>query len=374
MGKKTSLGDIAAALDVSTSLVSFVLNGLGDIKGISQETQQRVKAKAAELHYTPNGTARGLRVGKSQTIGLVVADISNRFYARIARKIEEVASENGYNLIFCSSGEQIQKEIDLIHMLRERNVDGMIVSTTQKNASLFARLKRERLPLVLIDRKIPRFQIPFVGVDNVQGAFDATSHLLQTGYRSIGMLKIRPSYISTIREREAGFRKAMKQFGLRVNSQHIREVEFEDIRGGVRRELAQMLKPPAQIQALIAANNNIAIQCLDYLTELNLRVPQDIALVSFDDIDLFRFCYPPLTAVAQPVEEIGAQAANRLFDQIRLHEEQKNSRHPSVARHPEKMKNHGEFPQFQHQEVILPVNLIERRSCGAFLSKQSVTD
>ena len=131
--KKISLADVAKSLGVSKTLVSLVLNDRGDEKGINKDTQQRVRDKVKELNYKPNQFARGLRVGKSNTIGLVVADISNSFYAKMCRSIEDHCTENGYNLIICSSDENPEKESELIQMLIDRQVDGLIISTTQKN-------------------------------------------------------------------------------------------------------------------------------------------------------------------------------------------------------------------------------------------------
>jgi len=137
--KKSSLSDIAKSLNVSPALVSIVLNNRGDEKGISLQTQKKVIEKARELRYKPNMLARGLRLGESKTIGLIVADISNVFYSKIAKSIEMIAAAHGYNLIFCSSDEDPEKEIALIEMLRERQVDGIIVSTSQQES----RKKRE---------------------------------------------------------------------------------------------------------------------------------------------------------------------------------------------------------------------------------------
>jgi LacI family transcriptional regulator len=339
--KKTSLNDIAKSLNVSKALVSFVLNGHGDEKGISSETQKRVLDKAKELNYKPNQIARGLRLGKSHTIGLIVADISNKFYSKIARQIEIVASRHNYNLIFCSSGEDMAKEVELIDMLRERQVDGLIISTTQKEASAFTRLKREKFPFVLIDRSIPRLLSNFVGVDNFSGAFTATEHLIENGYQKIALLKISPSYLSTIKEREQGYREALKKNSLRINGKLIRSIDCFDIRNQVREALRELIQPPHSINALFSVNNNITIHCMEYLNEMNIRIPQDMAIVSFDDIDLFRLSYPTITAVAQPVKKIGEVAVNILLDEI-------NEINPEI------------------KQVSLPVKLIERRSCGIF--------
>ncbi|MCD4729095.1 MAG: substrate-binding domain-containing protein, partial [Bacteroidales bacterium] len=280
----------------------------------------------------------------SQTIGLIVADISNKFYAKIAKQVEVVASQHNYNLFFCSSDENPEKELELIDMLKERRVDGIIISTTQKDAIAFTQLKKEKYPFVLIDRNLPKLSANFVGVDNYSGAHEATKHLIRNGYHKIGLLKISPAHLSTIREREHGYRDALKKNGIRVNNKLIKTINFSDIRQTVRAVLHELIQPPFKIDGIFSVNNNITVACMEYLNEMNLRIPQDMAVVSFDDIDLFRFSYPTITAVAQPVEEIGEVAVNILLDEINGISQEK-------------------------KQVALPVKLIERRSCGIFETK-----
>ncbi len=345
--KKVSLNDIAKSLSVSKALVSFVLNGQGEEKGISSKTQERVRAKAKDLNYKPNFIARGLRLGKSHTIGLIVADISNKFYAKIAKRIEEVAAENNYHLIICSSDEDPVKELGLIEMLRERQVDGLIISTTQQDTSIFKQLKKETFPFVLIDRNLPHLQTNYVGVENIEGAYLATQKLLNNGYQKIALLKISPFYLSTIKEREVGYRAALKDNQIKVNNKLICEIDFNDIEGHLRKVLNELIQPAIGIHAIFSLNNHITIACLEYLNELNIRVPQDLAIISFDDIELFRLSFPTITAIAQPIEEIGGQAVKILFETM-----------------------NGELKQ-KTKNISLPVKLIERRSCGSFLYNES---
>jgi LacI family transcriptional regulator len=339
--KKASLQDIARSLNVSKSLVSFVINGLGDEKGIKSETQRRVLAKARELNYKPNFIARGLRLGKSNTIGLIVADISNKFYAKIARRVEEVASDHGYNVIFCSSDEDEKKEIGLIEMLRERQVDGLLISTTQKESSFFTQLKKEQFPFVLFDRQLPRLSTNYVGVANLEATRDAVTMMIRQGYRRIGLLKITPSHLSSVREREAGYREALKSNGLRFSSELVREVSYENIYDETHTALTSWLKGEVPVDAIFTINNSIAIACLETLHSMELVIPKDVALISFDDIDLFRLMHPSITALAQPVEDIGERAVHILLELIE-----------------------GADSQTIRQE-ILPVRLITRGSCGS---------
>lgn len=338
--KKVSLQDIAKSLDVSTALVSFVLNNRGDEKGIKKDTQQKVIDKAKELNYKPNHIARGLRLGKSETLGLIVADISNKFYAKIAKRIEEVASKYNYNLIICSSDENPDKEIKLIEMLRERQVDGLIISTTQKNPALFLHLKKEKFPFVLIDRQFNKLKTNYVGVENYKGAYEATNMLINSGYKRIAFFNISPTFLSSVKERENGYKDALKDNGIRVKSQFIKEIDFENIKKQVYQELTVLTQSPFNVEALLTVNNNIAVAALECIKELNIKIPNDLALVSFDEIELFRFCSPAITSIAQPVSDIGEEAVNILLDTINA-------------------KQSGLFIQKK-----LPVQIIIRESCG----------
>jgi len=344
--KRTSIADIAKKLNVSKTLVSMVLNGHGDKNGISRETQKRVMETAKKLNYQPNLFARGLRLGKSNTLGLIVADISNAFYSKISRGIEDNASKYGYNLMICSSDEKEDKELRLIQMLKERQVDGLIISSTLSKHEAILRLKKENYPFVLIDRYFPQIKTNYVIVDNYKGAFDAVEHLIKLGYDKIAQITISPAHITSLKERTRGYHDALKKYNLRYNKTFNREIPFGNIRDRVYNEIRELIMPPNNVRALFVANNNLAIACMESINEMNLRIPQDIALVSFDDINVFKFCYPPVTSIAQPVDKICEEAVKMLVNEIESSEKLMKKKH-----------------------VILPTDLVVRRSCGGFLSK-----
>ena len=350
--KKKSLNDIAKKLGVSKTLISFVLNGRGDEKGISSDTQKKVLQTAKDFNYKPNHFARGLRLGKTHTIGLVVADISNKFYAKIARQVEIIASKNNYNLIIGSSDENPEKELALINMLRDRQVDGLVISTTQKSSGIFSQMKKENYPFVLIDRKLAKTLTNFVGSDNYHGAYLATSHILNNGFKRIGLLKISPSHLSSIKERELGYKSALKDRGMRLNTRLNRSIDFDNIRETVRLALQEMLESPQPADAIFSLNNNITVACLEYFNEKEIRIPQDIALVSFDDIEVFKYSCPTITAVAQSVDEMGETSVRLLMDEI-------------------------SNPAQDKKQIILPVRLLERKSSGVLtnhIAKNELTN
>ena len=339
--KKISLSDIAIECKVSKTLVSMVLNGRGDAYGISKETQERVYAAAEKLNYKPNQIARGLRLGKSNTIGLVVSDIANPFYAKIARGVEDYASKSGYNLIICSSDESAEKEAALLRMLKERQVDGLLISTTFSSSKEIMSLIKESVPFVLIDRFFPHTDTHYVVIDNYKGAFDATEHLINLGYTRIAHMTVTPTHLTSLKERKRGYLDALKKHDMRINKRFICQIPYGDIKKNVYKELRELIASPNNVQAIFLANNNITVAFLECVNEMKLRIPHEIAIVSFDDIELFKVYYPPITAVAQPIDEICKRSVKTLLDEI---------------------KNHGEISE--RVRIKLEPKLIIRESCG----------
>lgn len=344
MKKKIALIDIAQALGVSRTLVSMVLNGQGNQHGISPITQAKVKAKAKELNYKPNSIARGLRTGKSNTIGLIVTDISNSFYATIARQIEENLRKLGYHLIFCSSDERPEREEELIQMLRGRQVDGLILATTFQETLVLEEMLKDEYPFVLIDREVSNFKANSVVVDNYQSSRNAVEHLLSANHQEIGLLTISPAHLSTIKDREQGYKDALNAANIPIQAKNICEIPFDDIDNQVENSLKKMLHRPEPITAIYAINNRMGKACLEHIHKMDEQIAQNIALLCYDDIDVFKFC--GITAVAQPIEKIGDEAVRVLLDQI-------NSTSDTLL---------------EPQKVILPAELILRKSSKKVLS------
>jgi LacI family transcriptional regulator len=316
-GKKISLSDIAKSLGVSKTLVSMVINNHADEKGISKDTQRKVWEKIKELNYKPNMMARGLRLGRSNTIGLIVSDIANPFYSKIARYIENFFEPKGYNIMICSTDEDVEREIRLIRMLKDRQADGLIISTSQKNSKEFKLLLEERYPFVLIDRMMPDIKTNSVIVDNFKGAYEAVNHLLKQGYKNIAAFSVTPVYVSTINDRIEGYLRAIKDSGQNYGKKYLKEIPFNDVKKAVKHEIESMMIGKEKIDAMFVVNNNIAIACLECLNEMKINIPEDIALVCFDDIEAFKFSRPSITAVSQPIEEICRNAVDLLLDDIK---------------------------------------------------------
>ncbi len=316
MPKKPSLAEIAKSLGVSKTLVSLVVNNKADEHGISQDTQQRVRDKISALNYKPDLLAQGFRTGKTKTIGLIVSDISNLFYARIARKIEDFARIHGFSVVICSTDENIEKEINQINLLRSRKVEGLIISTSQESGAFFDKLTEEGLPHVLIDRTFDNIQSASVCVDNYAGAKMAARHLLNQGFTRIGMISISPQHISTIREREKGFKEKLKEGGIEIPQKWHIKAPFSIIEASVEESLQNIYESGEMPEAFFTLNNKLTANCLKYLRKLSLEVPGQIALIGFDDVIYFDFTQPSVSAIAQPIDVICENAFALLIKQI----------------------------------------------------------
>lgn len=311
--ERVSLDDIAKSLGVSKALVSLVINGKGEEHGIAHETQEKVLSKAKELNYKPNHFARGLRIGKSFTIGLIVSDISNAFYSQMARNLEDMAEENGYTLITSSTDENIEREMKLVRMLRERQIDGLLVSSSQNDQKEWSRIYSEGFPVVLIDRTFPDASIPSVVVDNHNGAYNLANHMLEQGYKKPMALAISPSHISTINQRIDGFKEALTKAGLEPL---IIEVPFGSSQEYVDKLLTMLLGTSNSPDCIFTLNNFLATATLNSLRRMRINVPQDIGLASFDDMAYFEIMQPSITAIKQPVVRICEEAFKMIIDQI----------------------------------------------------------
>ncbi len=316
--KKTLLEDIANELNVSKTLVSMVINGKGDAYGISKKTQERVLAKAGEMQYTPNVFARALRTGKSNLIGLVVADISNPFYSNIAKHVEKALAEKGYNLLICSTDENLEREEKLVQLFAEQHIiDGLIIATTSTTSDFFKQDRLKNFPLVFIDRYLPNIETNYVVANNYQGSFELTNLLITKGCKNILALNITPSHISSLTERVKGYKDALEEHNIPFKKENLIEISFNNIQADVREKLGPILKNASKIDAIYTLNNHIATACLNLFNEVGFdATKENVVFASFDDISLFDFVKPNIISVSQPLEQIGKDAASMVLELI----------------------------------------------------------
>lgn len=316
--KRLQLEDISKQLGYSKTLISMVLNGKGDQYGISKKTQAAVLKAVAELDYTPNKFARALRTGKSFFVGLIVADISNPFYSTIAKNIESVLYENGYNLMVCSTGENEEHEKRLIEMMiNQQGVDGLIVASTFKTADFYNNTRYANTPFVFIDRVLPLFNANYVVIDNYGGSSEIVNHLIKQNCKTISCFSITPSYISTIEDRVNGYKDALTKNKLKVEDSLMKSVRFDSIQKDVEDSLNDLQKNHPSIDAIYCLNNNITTALLIALRKKEFeKLAAKIKIACFDDIDMFNIIDRKIISVSQPVEDIGKNSSLLILDII----------------------------------------------------------
>ena len=337
--QKITLQDIANQLHISKATVSIVLNGHGDEKRVSKDTQDRIIQFAKENNYKANYLARGLSTGKSDTIGLIVPNIGDSYFARIARRIERKASRSGYNVVFSSTRESKERESELIQNMLSRGVDGLIIASSQKNPEDISSLKESRFPFVLIDRYYPDLETNFVGEDNKGGAFRATEQLVKRGRKRIAFITLKTN-LEVLHQRLAGYQQFMKQNNLPLNDAWIGELNYEYTDSEMQGVISSMVNDPPGIDGIVFVTHFLAASGMRALKEFNIRIPEDVAIVSFGQMDAFDLVMPPVTSVIQPVDELGDRAVEILLENLG-----------------------GEITN--NRRVILNNRLEIRKSCGA---------
>ena len=312
MKKRVSLKDIAKKAGVSIATVSYVLSKQKN-SGVSEEVSDKIRKIAKELNYRPNQIAKSLQSGKSHTIGLIVADISNPFFAQIARIVEDEAKKNGYTVIFGSSDEKASKSGDLIKLLLNRQVDGFIIAPTEASENQIRQLKEQNVPFVLIDRYFPGIETNFVAINNRKAAFDAVGQLKANGKEKIGMIAY-DVQLHHMRERVKGYKDALASE--KYQDTLLREVEFSKIKEEVPKAIDDLLSDGISVDAIFFATNTLGVTGLKHLNERNMEVPEDIAVIVFDQSEAFDFFYCPLTYVKQPLPNLAKKAVTLLVEQI----------------------------------------------------------
>ncbi|GAB3694651.1 LacI family DNA-binding transcriptional regulator [Spirosoma flavus] len=314
--KKVSIKDIAQQAGVSTALVSYVLNGKEKESRVGQEIALKIRQIARDLNYQPSYLAKSLRSGKTQTIGLIIADISNPFFANIARIVEDEAKKIGYTVIIGSSDETADKSWDLISVFLNRQVDGFIIVSAEASDEQVHYLKDKNVSFVLLDRHFPEIQTDFVSLNNYKAALDAGVHLLENGYKNIGLIAYK-SGLFHMKERIRGYREALEQHGVTFRPEWLIEVGFDTIEQEVKAGIDAMLASQAPINALIFATYRLAISGLKYINELGLKVPDDLAIVSFGQAEAFDLYYCPITYLQQPMDDLGKMAVSVLANKLK---------------------------------------------------------
>jgi DNA-binding LacI/PurR family transcriptional regulator len=306
-----TMNDVARAANVSVATVSHVINGT---RFVSAERAERVQTAMQELGYTPDATARSLRVGRTDTIGLVIPDNSNPFFAALARWIEEAGFEAGYTTILANSNERPDREHRYVSTLVSKRVDGLILAPSRGDHGTLTRLLHNaRIPVVVVDRDAALPAADVVLYDNEGGSYEAARYLIELGHTAIGCVA-GPADATSAAERVQGFRRALTEAGLAVGDHAVVESDFH-FEGG-RRATARLLDTGEQFTALFAANDLMAAGVIRELHDRGISVPRDMSVIGFDDAPLAEMISPALTTMRQPLQDMAHTAVSLLLTRV----------------------------------------------------------
>jgi LacI family transcriptional regulator len=305
-----TIHEVARKARVSPTTVSHVIN---NTRFVSAVLRERVQRAMAELNYRPNALARSLRLGQTHTLGLILPDSANPFFAEIGHAIEAAAFERGYSVILCNTENDQTKELLYTNVLENRQVDGMIFVATGRNHDALFSIVENGLPLVVVDRDLGSLSLDAVTTDNHQGGLIATRHLIERGHRIIGCIT-GPSDITPSAERVTGYSDAIKEINLELEETLLLRGDFH-VPSGLE-AATRLLQRDPRPTALFVCNDMMAIGALHAAAKLGLRVPDDVAIVGFDDIELASYTIPPLTTVCQPKQQIGQTAIQLILERM----------------------------------------------------------
>lgn len=329
---KATIYDVAREAGVSIAAVSQVINGKGKI---SEERRMEILQVMERLNYKPSVIAAALTGKKTFTLGLLIPDISNPFFAEVARAVEDQAHRQGYSLIICSTDNDDARVERYVSLLMQKSVDGMIIATGVERKEVLEPLLQKSIPITMVARELPDTEVPTVSVHDAEGGRLAARHLTELGHTRLAVLSEHPK-VSSTRERIRGVREVLAETGLPLPEERVRSCGSDLVRDGKRHtlELLQGEHPPT---ALFCCNDLIAIGALQAAKELGIPVPEEVSIVGFDNTILATVTDPLLTTIAQPTELMGKLAVDLTLgsvDKTKLEKTEKSVLPPElIIRH-----------------------------------------
>ncbi|RXK83086.1 LacI family DNA-binding transcriptional regulator [Filimonas effusa] len=313
--KRVSIKDIARITGTSPTTVSFVLNGKADKMRISREVADRVIAASRSEGYFPNQVAVSLRTGHTNILGLLVESMGGQFFARLAHAVEKEASLFGYKIVYCSSENDKERGRDMVQMLAQRQMDGYLITPAFGMEEELQWLQKQGKPIVQVDSYLPGIELPYVLVDSYNGVMTGVDHLVANGRRNIAFVTVDLNLVQ-IHDRENGYRDGLRKYGL-ADTEAVLSIAYEHVgnENGVK-TIADFLRAHPETDALFFATNYLGIMGLEAIVQLKLGMPEDIAILSFDDHDVFRLYPTGISVIEQPIEAIGSTSVQLLMDQL----------------------------------------------------------
>lgn len=309
-----TLNDIAELSGVSVSTVSRVLNNKAAEYRISADTEEVILEAAEKLKYRPNQIARGLRLKRTNTLGVIAPDVSNPFFAYIIKRVQNIAHNLGYSILVCNTDENLDQEIEHANMLYRNRVDGLIAMPVGQDFRHYAEWLDKGRPVVLLDRCYDGIDTNKVMVDNYSGSYEAVAHILGFGHRRVAFIQGLPgTYTNT--ERLRGYRQALRDHGAELDDALVVGGDFREENGYLETKLLMTMKD--RPTAIFATSDLITLGALKAIYEEGLNIPDDVSLVMFDDFDFAPYLKCPITAVRQPKELMGEMAVKLLVDELK---------------------------------------------------------
>jgi LacI family transcriptional regulator len=307
MHDKPTMNDVAELAQVSLGTVSKVLNGNMSVRS---DRRDRVLAACDQLNYKRNAIAASLRSRQTQTVGIIIPDILNTFYAALVEKLENLASAAGYTVIIVTTGESPQRADERIELLLQRQVDGLIVIPSLNGSQSLGDTIGTEVPCVIVDRISADDPFPTVATDNIDAAYQGTRYLLSLGHRHMTLAVNSPDLWNT-HERILGFQQAMREGNAKADVRIVGMTVDE-----ARISLAALFREPNRPSALFTANNLVTLGALRAQQECGLDIPREMSLLAFDDFEWLRLLRPPVSAIQQPIDQIAVEAWRLMFQQI----------------------------------------------------------
>jgi LacI family transcriptional regulator len=305
-----TIKNVADRAKVSITTVSHVVNGT---RRVSEKSRQRVLHAIHDLKYVPSAVARSLKINRTHTLGLIVSNNTNPFFAEVARGVEDGCYEAHFNVILCNSDDDPAKHDRYVRVLSEKQVDGLLLLSSGSASDMPGPLDALSVPHLEVDREIEDRGADMVQVDHFLGGTLAAEHLLSLGHRRIACI-VGPGSLVPAQRRLAGYKAALHAAGVNVSDAWIKESDFTA--SGGHRAMVELLSMPLRPTAVFATNDLMALGAICAASQAGLSVPRDISIVGFDDIALAAYTTPPLTTVAQPMHELGRLAAKVLIDRV----------------------------------------------------------
>lgn len=319
---KLSINDIASKFNISKTTVSFILNGKAKEKRISDKLVAKVLHYTEEVGYKPNQLAQSLRTGKTKILGLMIEDISNPFFASIAKFIEEKAYKNGYKIIYCSTENDKKRAKDFLKMFYDLGVDGYILTPPKGIEEEINWLIQNGKNIVLFDRHFEQIAANYVMVNNEESTYEATKYLINQGYRHIAFITValeQPQMLGRLK----GYQKAIIEHDL---IQYVHALPFLSNYEKFTEAIVKVLSKESTLDAIFFGVNYLGVSGLEALAKINLKIPEDLAVISFDDNDLFRVNSPTITVISQPLEKLSETVITTLLKQINASKIEKKDR------------------------------------------------